>query len=101
MDTEGDLKAAVLTRAFFVGYLGAARALLDAEVNNPALRKAFAKELTLLATSAGVPLNHPDVNGHGKRLRDAANDSVVTVDDVADEAPRSGSLLSRLRSRAA
>ncbi len=78
-----------------------ARALLDAEVNNPALRKAFAKELTLLATSAGVPLNHPDVNGHGKRLRDAANDSVVTVDDVADEAPRSGSLLSRLRSRAA
>lgn len=33
MDKEGDLKAAVLTRAFFVGYLGAARALLDACAN--------------------------------------------------------------------
>ncbi len=80
-----------------------ARALLDAEINNPALGKAFAKELTLLAASAGVPTNHPDLNGHGKRLRDSARETVVYTDVIEDEddAPHSGSLLSRLRLRAA
>lgn len=29
MDKEGDMKAAILTRSFFLGYLGAARAVLD------------------------------------------------------------------------
>jgi hypothetical protein len=29
MDKEGDVRAAILTRAFFVGYLGAARGLID------------------------------------------------------------------------
>ena len=78
-----------------------ARTLLDAEVNNPALGKAFAKELTLLAASAGVPWNHPDLNGHGERLRDSARESVVYADVVEDEVPQSGSLLSKLRHRAA
>jgi hypothetical protein len=78
-----------------------ARALLDAEVNNPALGKAFAKELTLLAASAGVPWNHPDLSGHGERLRDSARESVVYADVVEDVAPQSGSLLSKLRHRAA
>ncbi len=83
------------------GEMPGARALLDAEVDNPVLAKAFAKELALLAASAGVPANHPDLNGHGKRLRDSARDSVVYVDVVVDETPRSGSLVNRLRSRAA
>ena len=83
------------------GEMPGARALLDAEVNNPALAKAFAKELALLAASAGVPANHPDFNGHGKRLRDSARESVVYVDVVEDETPRSGTLVSRLRHRAA
>ena len=83
------------------GEMPGARALLDAELNNPALGKAFAKELTLLAASAGVPTNHPDLNGHGKRLRDAANETVVYTDVIEEEAPHSGSLLSRLRHRAA
>lgn len=78
-----------------------ARTLLDAELDNPALGKAFAKELTLLAASAGVPWNHPDLNGHGERLRDSARESVVYADVVEDEEPRSGSLMSKLRFHAA
>lgn len=78
-----------------------ARTLLDAELDNPALGKAFAKELTLLAASAGVPWNHPDLNGHGERLRDSARESVVYSDVVEDEEPRSGSLRSKLRFHAA
>ena len=59
------------------------------------------QELTLLAASAGVPMNHPDLNGHGQRLRDSARESVVYADVLEDETPRSGSLVSRLRHRAA
>lgn len=78
-----------------------ARTLLDAELDNPALGKAFAKELTLLAASAGVPWNHPDLSGHGERLRDSARESVVYTDAVEVEEPRSGSLMSKLRFHAA
>ncbi len=78
-----------------------ARTLLDAEINNPALGKAFAKELTLLAASAGVAWNHPDLSGHGKRLQDSARESVVYAESVEAETPQSGSLLSKLRHRAA
>lgn len=78
-----------------------ARTLLDAEINNPALGKAFAKELTLLAASAGVPWNHPDLNGHGKRLQDSARESVVYAEPTEAESAQSGSLLSKLRHRAA
>ncbi len=83
------------------GEMPGARTLLDAELDNPALGKAFAKELTLLAASAGVPWNHPDLNGHGERLRDSARESVVYTDVVEDEQPRSGSLMSKLRFHAA
>ncbi len=93
--------AAVSAWVNAAGEMPGARALLDAELDNPALGKAFAKELTLLAASAGVPWNHPDLDGHGKRLRDAANDSVVQAEVVEDETPHSGSLLSKLRNRAA
>ena len=78
-----------------------ARTLLDAEIDNPALGKAFAKELTLLAASAGVPWNHPDLNGHGQRLQDSARESVVYAEPVEAETAESGSLLSKLRNRAA
>ncbi|GAA3527934.1 hypothetical protein GCM10022234_26430 [Aeromicrobium panaciterrae] len=78
-----------------------ARALLDAQIDNPALGKAFVKEHTLLAASAGVPWNHPDLSGHGKRLQDSARESVVYAEPVEAESAPSGSLLSKLRSRAA
>lgn len=51
MDKEGDIRAAILTRAFFVGYLGAARALIDAcagalvilhELHLPRAQRSFA-----------------------------------------------------------
>lgn len=37
MDTEGDVRAAILTRSYFVGYVGAARAFVDACANALAL----------------------------------------------------------------
>lgn len=77
-----------------------ARALLDAHRHEPALSKAFAKEVSFLAASAGVPLNHPDHADHGRRIIDSARESVVYADPV-DSAQADGShvgLFSRLRS---
>lgn len=79
-----------------------ARALLDAHLHEPALAKAYAKEQTFVAASAGVPMDHPDLTGHGRRIMDSARESVVvadrvdTEDDLAD-ASCSG-LVAKLRS---
>jgi hypothetical protein len=59
-----------------------ARALLDAHRDVPALRKAYAKEHGFLAASAGVPANHPDLSGHGRRIQDVARESVVRLRGV-------------------
>lgn len=76
-----------------------ARTLLDAQRDNPVLAKAFAKEQTFLAASAGVPMNHPDQLGHGRRIMDSARESAVlpAVGERSDEECRTG-LLARLRS---
>jgi hypothetical protein len=75
-----------------------ARAILDAHRDEPALQKAYAKEHAFLATSAGLPLNHPEVTTRGRRIQDSARASVVypAVRDVADG--ERGGLLARLRS---
>ena len=57
------------------GEMPGARALLDAHADTSALRKAYAKEHSLLAASAGVPVNHPDLAAHGQRLQDSARES--------------------------
>lgn len=57
-----------------------ARTLLDAHRDEPALAKAFAKEQSFLAASAGVPMNHPDLTVHGRRIMDSARESVVVTD---------------------
>ncbi|MDX6278126.1 MAG: hypothetical protein QOJ72_2254 [Nocardioidaceae bacterium] len=59
------------------GEMPGARALLDANSDTTALRKAYAKEHALLAASAGVPVNHPDLTAHGQRLQDSARESVA------------------------
>ena len=76
-----------------------ARTLLDGQSDNPVLAKAFAKEQTFLAASAGVPMNHPDQLGHGRRIMDSARESVdlSVVDTQADDETRT-SLFARLRS---
>ncbi|KRC66534.1 hypothetical protein ASE12_18220 [Aeromicrobium sp. Root236] len=75
-----------------------ARALLDAHLQEPALAKAFAKEQAFLAASAGVPMDHPDLTGHGRRIMDSARESVVDTDtEIVDEEPRTG-LVAKLRS---
>jgi hypothetical protein len=78
--------------------LPGARALLDAHAEEPALRKAFAKELAVLATAAGAPTYDLDLTGHGRRIQDSARESLRT--DPVPEAPdaeRLG-LMARLRS---
>jgi hypothetical protein len=57
------------------GEMPGARAVLDAHADNPALRKAYAKEQAFLAASAGVPANHPDFSGLGQRIQDSARES--------------------------
>lgn len=79
-----------------------ARTLLDAHLHEPALAKAFAKEQAFLAASAGVPMDHPDLTGHGRRIMDSARESVVVADSVdaesdLDEESRTG-LIAKLRS---
>lgn len=78
-----------------------ARTLLDAHLNEPALAKAFAKEQAYLAATAGVPMDHPDLTSHGRRIMDSARESVVLTEpsgaeSLAEES-RSG-LVAKLRS---
>jgi len=60
-----------------------ARALLDAHIHETALAKAFAKEQSFLAASAGVPMNHPDVATYGRRIMNSARESVVATAHAA------------------
>lgn len=75
------------------------RALLDAHRDAPELRKAFAKELTYLATSAGLPPHGADLTAHGQRIQDSARENVVALPprSETDDRSRSG-LIARLRS---
>lgn len=77
-----------------------ARTLLDAHLTEPALAKAFGKEQAFLAASAGVPMDHPDLTVHGRRIMDSARESVVVTDGAEndlDEETRTG-LVAKLRS---
>lgn len=74
--------------------LPGARNLLDSHRDEPALRKAFAKELAYLATSAGVPTR--DVVAQGQRIQDAAREAVDGLPTAPLDPPRR-SLMARLR----
>jgi hypothetical protein len=77
--------------------LPGARALLDAHRDEPALRKAFAKELGYLAMATGVPVNDQELRVRGQRIVDAARSAVPdTVAGPAD--PSRPGLIARLRS---
>lgn len=78
--------------------LPGARTLLDAHRGEPALRKAFAKELAVLASSAGVPAHHPDFSAEGQRIQDSARGALPLREASSlDEGARIG-LIARLRS---
>lgn len=78
--------------------MSGARLLLDAAEAEGDLTKAFAKERALLATLAGVPPRHPELQAHGRRIRDRARE-LVDERRAADlpEIPRNG-FIDRLRS---
>lgn len=93
---------AVAAWATTAAELPGARALLDAHVDTPALAKAFAKERTFIAASAGVAANHPDLGGHGERIITSARAEVARptptpMPETRDEAQPQG-LIARLRS---
>ena len=51
--------------------------------------------------SAGVPANHPDHSGRGRRIMDSARESVdltAPIDSQSNEKSRGAGLLARLRS---
>jgi hypothetical protein len=76
--------------------LPGARALLDAHRDEPALRKAFAKELGYLAVSAGVPTRDLDHVAEGRRIQDSARQVVASQPVGPGDAPRP-SLMAWLR----
>lgn len=77
--------------------LPGARALLDAHRDEPALSKAFTKELAFLAMSAGVPVHDADLRVHGQRIQDTARSTATTAPAVQVDPSRMG-LMARLRS---
>jgi hypothetical protein len=83
--TDGADKPEMVAIAAWVnaaGEMPGARALLDEHRDIPALRKAHAKEHGFLAASAGVPANHPDLPGHGRRIQDSARESFARLRSV-------------------
>jgi len=77
--------------------LPGARALLDAHRDEPALSKAFAKELSYLAMTAGVPARCGDLWVHGQRIQDTARSAAATTPTDVPAPTRPG-LMARLRS---
>ncbi|WP_456698316.1 hypothetical protein [Aeromicrobium sp. P5_D10] len=78
--------------------LPGARALLDAHRDEPALRKAVAKELAYLAASAGVPTYHPDLIAQGQRIQESAREALALREvSSLDSGSRIG-FVARLRS---
>lgn len=77
--------------------LPGARALLDAHRDVPELRKAFAKELAYLATSAGVPASDADLTLHGKRIQDSARSTAVAAPRTELDVHSRVGIMARLR----
>ncbi|MGJ9413392.1 hypothetical protein ACHAAC_11865 [Aeromicrobium sp. CF4.19] len=96
-DSVAHEEAVVQAWASAASMMPGARVLLDAAEARGELSRAFAKERALLATMAGVPPLHPDLDGHGDRLREQARSAVDeqrTLELVRE--PRGG-LMARLR----
>jgi hypothetical protein len=89
--TEAPEMVAVTAWVDTAADLPGARALLDAHRDEPALRKAFAKELAYLAMSAGVPMHDQHVAvSHGRRLQDSARATVASRPPAPVETDRPG-----------
>lgn len=75
-----------------------ARALLDANEDQPELGKAFTKERDFLGRSAGIPGSHPDLMAHGQRIKDAARSQyIANAVDIAEIPDTPAGLFSRIR----
>ena len=74
-----------------------ARALLDANTERPELARALANERAFLATAAGVPAEHPELEKRGQRILDQARDAVVYDQPTTDEASTPDGFIGWLR----
>lgn len=73
------------------------RTLLDAHRDHPALRKAFAKELAHLATSAGVAAGHHELTARGQQIQDSARERVAAAGTARTAVVHRGGFIARLR----
>lgn len=95
---------AVAAWAATAAELPGARALLDAHADVPALAKAFAKERSFIAASAGVPAHHGDLGARGERIITAARAEVSRPAPASEQPPevqhqtQHQGLIARLRS---
>jgi hypothetical protein len=71
------------------------RALLDTNLRRPELAKALAHEHRFMAVAAGVPDEHPELEGRGRFVVEKARDTVVY--DGSHEGDASSGLMARLR----
>jgi hypothetical protein len=94
--TESPELVAVTAWVSAAADLPGVRALLDAHRDEPALRKAYAKELGYLAMSAGVPVHGQEALARGRRIQDSARATVAALPARPAETPRPG-LMARLR----
>ncbi|KQX72500.1 hypothetical protein [Aeromicrobium sp. Root472D3] len=76
--------------------LPGARALLDAHRDDPALRKAIAKELAYLAISAGSVVG-ADLTTHGRRIQETAREQLAAAPVVPLRDDARPGLITRLR----
>ena len=76
--------------------LPGARALLDAHRDEPALRKAFAKEMSYLALAAGISGVGPGLVSHGRRIEESARIEAAARPQP-EPTPARPSLITRLR----
>ncbi len=79
-----------------------ARALLDANLENPVLAKGLANERIMMAASSGIWMNHPDAAALGERIIDQARERAVypilAPETETSDDHRSTGLVARLKS---
>ncbi len=99
-------RTAITTWIDTAAQLPGARAVLDDNLDAPALAKGLTNERIMMAAVSGVPMHHPDAADHGRRIIDVARDQAVypIIDGdvvLTDESPTSlrfSGFVSRLKS---
>jgi hypothetical protein len=95
--TESPELVAVTAWVSAAADLPGARALLDAHRDEPALGKAFAKELGYLAMAAGMPVHGREAVVRGRRIQDSARATAAAAASAEPAEVARPGLMARLR----